>query len=263
MLRTEPAFCNGCLNLQEQLVYKGEPTCIPVPMASDRSALSAQGLHDVCLSLRLGNRVVGSNLAADNKKLVIITGANQGGKSTFLRGLGLAYLMVQCGMFVAAERFAASACAGVFTHYKREEDVTMKSGKLGEELNRMSGIADQIGPGYVLLCSESFSSANEREGSEIGQQVISTFLEAGIKVFLVTHLFELAQTLHSERVDVALFLRAERDADGRPTFRMVEGEPLPTSYDEDLYKEIFEKASAAEAAVPMGGQVPAARTQDF
>jgi hypothetical protein len=62
-----------------------------------------------------------------------------------------------------------------------------------------------------------------------------------------------AQTLDSERVDVALFLRAERDTDGRRTFRMVEGEPLPTSYDEDLYKEIFEKASAAEAAVPMDG----------
>ncbi|MER8376745.1 hypothetical protein NKH19_22355 [Mesorhizobium sp. M1338] len=64
--------------------------------------------------------------------MVVITGANQGGKSTFLRGVGLAQLMMQCGMFVPAA-FCGSVCDGVFTHYKRGEDATMKSGKLDEE----------------------------------------------------------------------------------------------------------------------------------
>jgi DNA mismatch repair ATPase MutS len=45
-------------------------------------------------------------------RLVIITGANSGGKSTFLRSLGLAQLMMQCGMFVTAASFRASACRG-------------------------------------------------------------------------------------------------------------------------------------------------------
>jgi DNA mismatch repair ATPase MutS len=239
MLQTELAFYVSCLNLHEQLVRKGEPTCVPVPLASDRLALSAEGLYDVCLMLRLDTRVVGNDLAADNKRLVIITGANQGGKSTFLRSVGLSYLMMQCGMFVAADQFSASVCTGVFTHYKREEDATMKSGKLDEELSRISIIADHIGSGCILLCNESFSSTNEREGSEIGRQVIQALVEAGIKVFYVTHIFELAQAFCREKTDATLFLRAERQIDGQRTFRVVEGGPLPTSYGQDLYKQIF------------------------
>jgi len=255
MLRTELGFYVGCLNLHEQLVLKGEPTCFPVPLASDSAALSAQGLYDVCLTLRLETRVVGNNLAADNKVLLIITGANQGGKSTFLRSVGLSYVMMQCGMFVPAERFSASLCSAIFTHYKREEDATMKKGKLDEELSRMSEIADHIGPGCILLCNESFSSTNEREGSEIARQVISALLETGIRVFLVTHLFELAQGFYRKRMDAILFLRAERQIDGRRTFRIVEGEPLPTSYGQDLYKAIFGRDGQPAATVPLDTQL--------
>ena len=70
---------------------------------------------------------------------MVITGANQGGKSIFLRSIGVAQLMMQCGMFVPAEVFCASVCDGVSTHFKkREEDPTMTKGKLEEELSRMS-----------------------------------------------------------------------------------------------------------------------------
>ena len=131
----------------------------------------------------------------------MITGANQGGKSTFLRSVGLAQLMTQCGMFVGAESFRANVCDGVFTHYKREEDETMESGKLDEELARMSEIADQITADCMLLCNESFASTNEREGSEIARQVVEAMLEEGIKVLFVTHMFDLAHGFHERGLD--------------------------------------------------------------
>ena len=56
----------------------------------------------------------------------MITGANQGGKSTFLRSLGQAQLMMQAGMFVAARVVRRQRLRGVFTHFKREEDATME-----------------------------------------------------------------------------------------------------------------------------------------
>jgi DNA mismatch repair ATPase MutS len=46
-----------------------------------------------------------------------------------------------------------------------------------EELQRMSEIANVIGPTSLLLCNESFASTNEREGSEIGRQVVSAMTE--------------------------------------------------------------------------------------
>jgi DNA mismatch repair ATPase MutS len=142
-------------------------------------------------------------------------------------------------MFTGARSFRAGVCNGVFTHYKREEDATMESGKLDEELGRMSAIADQITRHSILLCNESFASTNEREGSEIARQVVRAMLSKQIKVFFVTHMYDLAHGFHAQQLSNVLFLRAERQPDGRRTFRLTEGEPLPTSYGEDSYRRIF------------------------
>jgi DNA mismatch repair ATPase MutS len=238
-LRNELGFYIGCLNLRETLLKSGEPTCIPTTSDADSFVLSVRGLYDVSLTLKLAQRIIGNDLAADGRKLLVITGANQGGKSTFLRSLGLAYIMTQAGMFAPADDLSLAVSAGLFTHYKREEDATMKSGKLDEELDRMSAIVDNIRPYSVLLCNESFASTNEREGSEIGKEVICSLLEVGVRVFLVTHMFELASGFRRQDANDALFLRAERKPDGQRTFRMIEGAPLSTSHGQDLYRQIF------------------------
>jgi MutS-like protein len=248
MLRLELAFYLGCLNLHDQLTGKGEPVCFPEPLAADQLTFTAQGIYDVCLTLHLGNRAVGNDVDADGKSLVMITGANQGGKSTLLRSLGLAHLMMQAGMFAGARSFRAGVCNGVFTHYKREEDATMESGKLDEELGRMSAIAGQITRHSILLCNESFASTNEREGSEIARQVIRAMLARQIKVFFVTHMYDLGHSFHAQHPGNALFLRAEREPDGRRTFRLIEGEPLPTSYGQDSYRRIFDADEPAPTA---------------
>jgi len=239
MLRLELAFYLGCLNLYDRLAGKREPICFPQPLAAGQLALAAEAIYDVCLTLHLETQVVGNELNADGKSLVMITGANQGGKSTLLRSLGLAHLMMQAGMFVGARSFRAAVCLGVFTHYKREEDVTMESGKLDEELGRMSEIAGQITRHSILLCNESFASTNEREGSEIARQVVRAMLRKQIKVLFVTHMYDLAHSFFAQQLDNALFLRAERQPDGRRTFKLMEREPLPTSFGKDSYLRIF------------------------
>jgi DNA mismatch repair ATPase MutS len=248
MLRAEIGFYVACLNLNDRLASKDEPTTFPVIVPRDQVGLSAQGLYDVCLALTLDRPVVPNDIEADNKSLVMITGANQGGKSTFLRGVGLAQLMSQCGMFVAATSFRANACDGVFTHYKREEDETMESGKLDEELARMSDIADQITPHCLLLCNESFAATNEREGSQIARHVLDALLAEHVKVVFVTHMFDLADSFYEQNQGSALFLRAERGSGGARPFRLSEGKPLPTSYGEDSYRKIFGRSVGTTTA---------------
>jgi MutS domain V len=249
MLRLELAFYLGCLNLHRLLQAKGEPTCFPEPVGEGQLVLTARGIYDVCLTLHLQERVVGNDVNADGKSLVMITGANQGGKSTLLRSLGLGQLMMHSGMFVGAQSFRAAVCAGVFTHYKREEDAAMESGKLDEELSRMSEIVDRIKPGSILLCNESFASTNEREASEIARQVVRAMLDRQIRVVFVTHLYDLAHSFHAQQPGTALFLRAEREPDGRRTYKLLEGEPLRTSYGEDSYRRIFGDVQAPCTAV--------------
>ena len=214
-------------------------TCFPVPVPHESRRHACIGLRDACLALALEGRVVGNDLAGDGKNLIVITGANQGGKSTFLRGIGLAQLMMQCGMFVTAESFCADLCRSLFTHYKREEDATMESGKFDEKLARMSVIADTVTPDSMVLFNESFAATNEREGSEIARQIVRALMGAQVKIFFVTHQYEFAHGLWVEQMDTAAFLRA----DGQRTFKLLPSEPLQTSFGADLYAEVFTGAT--------------------
>ena len=202
---------------------------------------------------------MGNDVQADGKPLVIITGANSGGKSTFLRSAGVAQLMMQCGLFVTAESYRANVTSGIFTHFIREEDAGMTSGRLDDELRRMSVIAGQIRPHCLMLFNESFAGTNEREGSEIGDQIVRALLDAGITVFFVTHRYEFADRFRRQHAYPALFLRAERQPDGRRNYKLAAKDPLPTSFGEDLYYRLGgwldeDKAftPAAAAAAPDG-----------
>jgi hypothetical protein len=126
----------------------------------------------------------------------------------------------------------------IFTHFIREEDPGMTSGRLDDELSRMSAIADQIEPHSLVLFNESFAGTNESEGSEIGYQVVRALLDAQVRVFYVTHRFEFAERFLRDHPRSALFLRAERGPDGRRTYKLAVKEPLPTSFGEDLYYQL-------------------------
>jgi len=239
MLQTELAFYIGCLNLHERLASVGAPVVLPAPAPMGTRKNHFSGLYDACLALEVGSSVVGTTVDADGRSMLVVTGANQGGKSTFLRSIGLAQLMTHCGMFVAAESYAAELCPAVSTHFKREEDPRMKGGKFDEELARMSQIVDHLVPGTLVLFNESFGATNEREGSAIAGQVVRALFEKGMRVVFVTHLHEFARELFDSGLAEALFLRAERLDDGTRTFRQVPGKPLPTSHGADVYREVF------------------------
>ena len=238
-LRNELGFFVACLNLHARLAAGGIPTSMPRPAAIASDVLSFRELHEPCLALRLGQRTVGNSVDASGKGLIVITGANQGGKSTFLRSVGLAQLMMQAGMFVAAERFDAEVCTGLFTHFKRAEDPMMRQGKLDEELSRMSDIVDVLRPNAMLLLNESFASTNDLEGSAIATDVVRALREKRIKVLFVTHFYPFAHSSFENHAGDVLFLQPERDHVGIRSFRLIEGQPTETSYGADLYREVF------------------------
>ena len=249
LLRAELGFYVSCLNLRDALASRGQPLTFadPVPMASAEFACT--DLRDASLALKVA-LVVGNDVDARGKSLVIITGANSGGKSTFLRSVGLAQLMMQCGMFVTARHLRASVCQQTFTHFIREEDPDMISGRLDEELKRLSVIADQLRPHSLMLFNESFAATNEREGSEIGRQVVRALLEADVRILFVTHQFDFANSFCQQQPATTLFLRAPRQADGRRTFKLTPAEPLPTSFGQDIYYRIGGWLGERDASTP-------------
>lgn len=237
----EVAFYMGVVNFIKRMAELNITLTMPEPQPLGTKDTEFKNLYELSMAVYLQKKPVGNNIALVNNLLVIITGANQGGKSTFLRSYGLAQVLMQCGLPVPADNFSAPIYHQVFTHFTRREDEQLSSGRLQEELKRISDMINAAGPYCLFLLNESFASTTEKEGSQIAEGILHAFYDKEITTIMVTHLFQLARKLYKKKPERVSFLVAERKEDGTRTFKMLPGEPCYTSYGTDLFKELEDK----------------------
>lgn len=244
-LLLQTAFYRGAVNLRHHMKRSGIEYCFPT--VCDNKNLSFIELKEFVMCMEQRVNAVGNTCSILNKQLVIITGANQGGKSTFLRSVGIAQVMMQAGLPVAAEDFSSGIFPSLFTHFTRREDSAMNSGRLDEELGRMNSIIENLDDRSLVLLNESFATTTEVDGSIIAYDIIKALNEAGVKILTVTHLLSFAKKMYSESEERSkkgedsgiTFFCAERKPDGQRTFKMIQSVPELTSFGLDLYKQVI------------------------
>ena len=203
MLRLELAFYLGCLNLQRAARRaKASRRASPNRCRRTSSRSPRAGLYDVCLTLTSRQPVVGNDIDADDKSLVMITGANQGGKSTLLRSLGLAQLMMQSGMFVGAR---------VVPRQRLRRRVHALQARRGRDAwraassTRSSPDERDRRPDHARLASCSATSRSRRPTSAKARRSrarsFARMLDKQIKVVFVTHMYDLAHGFHAQQLD--------------------------------------------------------------
>lgn len=239
-LRYQLGFYVGCANLYRKLSHLHMKVSFP-QVSKTYETTEYQDLYELSMALTTLKMPV-SNSISDDCHLHVISGANQGGKSTFLRSVGIAQVMMQAGLFVPATYFVSPLYDTILTHFTRREDSSMNSGRLVEEMKRMNHIINVISKKSMILMNESFSSTTEKEGSLVAESIIQAMFDCGVTVWMVTHLFAFANRMYQKDVEGMRFLSAERKEDGRRTFKMLEHEPTETSYGLDLYEELINMA---------------------
>lgn len=135
-IRLQFGFFSACSRLYSKLKVQGIALCMP-KIIKDKNIFETSGLIDLGLALKEGNKPIANTMSIKNKNLWIIIGANQGGKTTFLRSVGIATLMAQCGLFVGARSYCTTIYKGIYTHFPDEEDGNLGSGLLEQELNKL------------------------------------------------------------------------------------------------------------------------------
>lgn len=238
-LHREAAFYIGAVNLLQTFTRRNIATCFPESDDSLTPVLTFTALCDAGLALRGQGAPVPVDLDADGRTLILITGANSGGKTTFLRSVGIAQLLTQAGLPVPARSFRTAPAGQILTHFKREEDASFTSGKLDEELSRMSGLVPDLMPGSLILFNESFASTSEAEGSEIARNIVLALTQRGIRVVYVTHMYQLAKGLDEMHDGTHLFMRTVLTAEGQPTYQLHPGAPEPRSNGIEMYDRVF------------------------
>ena len=197
-------------------------------ISNNRRKLVILDGYDLALALRDGTtsddiipndcRMVGP------ERQMILTGVNQGGKTTYGRMLGQILWLASLGCPVPCRKAEVWLCDGIFTHFSVEEDMEMQSGRLQEELRRLGPILSQAGPDSLVILNELFSTTTVRDALAMGQRILDRLAQAGCFCLYVTHVGELAKAdmrrvslvaeVRGDNPDVRTFRVVRRPADG-------------------------------------------------
>ena len=129
---------------------------------------------------------------ADAERIAVVTGPNQGGKTTFSRMVGQLHYLAALGVPVPAQSAQLMLCDKLFTLYSRPEDVTTLRGRLDQELFETKQILDQATDRTLVLLNEVFASTTLADAVYLGTRVINQLVEIGCAAVWVTFLDELA-----------------------------------------------------------------------
>ena len=237
-LRMQLAFFHGCCNLHSQMTNMVFPVCFP-EIVKETHSLNTTDMYDLGIAIRNLRLPTVNDIGGEDTLLYLVTGTNNGGKTTFIRSAAVCQLMAQCGMFVPAKAMTTQVFQGIYTHFVRNEDTSLTAGKLEEELRRLSRIVDHMKPGSVIFLNESFATTSEREAAQIAEDIVKAFLENDVTCFFVTHIYTYAKKAYDEHYARTQFLQAERTSDGERTYKITSGEPSLTGYGMEMYHEIL------------------------
>ena len=220
-LDREVQFYLAYVELMERVGRRGLRFAYPT-VTADRGAVEARDAFDLALATKSASGshsvVVNDVVLGETERMVVVSGPNQGGKTTFSRMFGQLHHLAALGVPVPGTKARLPLVDGIFTHFEREERVEDLSGKLENDLFRIRDILEAATPRSLVVMNESFSSTTLHDQLLINTDVVRAILHRGCLCVAVTFLDELS-TLDPAIVSMVSTVDPAEPA--RRTFRIV------------------------------------------
>src|ERR1700760_511950 len=191
----EVQFYVAYLSYSRPLEAAGLPFCFPEVSPTSQQT-QVHDSFDLALASKLagsGKTVVGNSLRLDGpERVIVVTGPNQGGKTTFARMFGQLHYLASLGLPVPGRSARLFVPDRIFTHFEKEENVASLRGKLEDELVRMHEILGQATGRSVIVMNESFASTTLEDASFLGAEILRRITGQGLLGLYVTFIDQLA-----------------------------------------------------------------------
>ncbi len=210
------------LDFLEPLKQAGLPFCYPV-IHEKLDDLKALDCFDLALALDKPDKIVTNSFTLTApEQILIVSGPNQGGKTTFARSFGQIHFLTSLGVMVPGREADVFLCDQVLTHFEREEDLANLSGKLQDDLVRLHAILEAATDRSVVIINEIFASTTLKDALQLGAHMLDALVEKGAPALVVTFLEELVD--YGPQT-VSMVTTVTNDEKHRRTFRLVRKAP--------------------------------------
>ena len=153
-----------------------------------------------------------------SERMLVVTGANQGGKTTFARMFGQLHYLAALGCPVPGRAARLFLFDELLTHFDREEDLRTLQGKLQEELTRLHALLDRATPRSIVIMNEAFSSTAADDALALGRDTLERLLASDVLGVYVTFVDELSR--FDARI-ASVTATVDPDQPARRTFKLV------------------------------------------
>jgi hypothetical protein len=199
------------------------------PSLSRAKRLDVTGGYDMALAYKnsgTGAGIIPNDFFLDGEeRTFVLTGPNQGGKTTFARAFGQILFLASLGCPVPCKKAELFLPDMIFTHFPAEEAAGSNAGRLQEELTRLKPILEQVTENSIVILNELFSTTTSFDAFSMGRTVLDHFAALDCICLYVTHIHELARigektvsltaAVQSEEADLRTYKILRRPADGR------------------------------------------------
>ena len=249
-LSGDMTFYLAALRLMERLRGHGLPVCRPGIAPMDERVGELREAYNLNLALNGTGQKDGADRIVRNdvcmgrdRRITILTGPNQGGKTTYTQMVGLCQILAQTGLWLPATEARISPVDNVFTHYPIEESLAKATGRFGDEAQRLGHIFKRATRHSLILLNESLSSTSPGESVYLAQDISRILRRMGTRAVFATHLHELAAAVPQLNAEadgdgglvslVASRLQDGEDGDQR-SYRVMPGPPMGRSYAREI-----------------------------
>lgn len=251
---SQMSFYIGAKKIVEAVRARGLSMCRPKYLPMEDRKLDAKGVFDLSFYIQMVNSDPMANLKDkiitndcrfdDDGRFFVLTGANNGGKTTYTRAIGIIQIFAQAGLYVPCESCEISPVDYIYTHFPKEEEVGLNTSRFTQECKQFKETVDSATRHSMLLLNESIQSTTPTECVYIATELTKIFRCVGVRGVYATHLLELAKSLDklNEEVEgdtklVSIVTTVDTTADNKRLYRIVRQAPQEFGYARTIYEK--------------------------